>query len=437
MTKKIFGMVKIGSLQLFFLLLNSMIGGGLFINLSIFGNTLGQYSYLPYIFGYLIFFPIVYCVGKLAEQESLAGGMLYSISKSLGDNAGHFAAWVYFLGRVVSIGVLVQTLVTCLVQTVPALQSIPTPLLSFLVILQIVIYNIAGISNTGKVQHIFTALKLLPIFFLIITGAFCLKSGCACPNIFTTQSSCSNLAWPTFLNLPSAIYALQGFTVVLHLRDKIRSGKQLLITLLLAAFGAAAISILFQFILTGSCLTEGSNISSQGIILNLISRLQISYPAINFLAANLVSIAVGSCAFMILTSNAWNLFAIAQNNLLPGSGYIATIYNGVPVVCLAIHGLLSFLLIQISNDIVSLQAASVFATIFAYMLCSTAATKLFWQRNELLNLLLGCSAILSALVIILISLYKFSSAKMSHEFLLLLIGGIIIMQIYKAKEKSN
>jgi len=421
-------MANVGNLSLYLVILNSILGGGLFVNLANFNNNLGGFGPLLYLLGYAIFFPIIFCIGNLAQQQKVEGGLFLLAKNQLGEFWGFLTCWSYFLGRAVSAGLLLRFLALGLGSNFPQLQTFGSTGLALILLLIMVIANILGLSNTGFMQKIFTILKLLPLLTLLGIGSFFFSS----QNFNFTQDYL--LFAQNFKDsVPSAVYALQGFTIVIHIGHLIAKPENLLKILLLATCSAGLLCAGFQAVVFGTI----GGIATTNTMAAFTTQIGISNNLITLLLNNLVNIAVFSSTFMIITGNAWNLFALAKNDFLPGKSFFLSQIGNTPAFCLAVHAALSTGFIIICQNILALQAASVFAAFCAYLMCSIAASKNFWREKQRLFLILGIIAVLNCLYILLSSLKLIIRAGLSYEFIILFICGLAMILWKNFSQPSN
>ena len=405
--------MELGNKTLFLVILNSIIGGGIFVNLADFNNNLGSWGFFSYLLGYALFFPIIFCIGSLARKQQVEGGLFLLAQKQLGVTFGFLTCWAYFLGRAVSVALLAQFLALGLKSNF-AIAAVSDLGIAATLIFGIACLNIAGLSNTGVTQKVFTLLKLLPIFVL---------SGLA---FLTTSFKTFELTndWPMLVanfnsSFPSAVYALQGFTIVIHVGHLIKQPQRLLAVLLAATATAGAMCALFQAVVFGAV----GKLVTSNLLVAFISKLGLGEGVLSFFIKNIVNIAIGSSCFMILTGNCWNLFALAKNDFLPGKQWLIAKVNAVPPLCLILHAFLSVGFLLICRNIPALQAASVFSTFCTYFLCSVAACRNFWHENKY-YLSVGIAALCGCSYILWSSAKLVQAAGFSYEFLFLYLLGL-------------
>lgn len=412
-------MNKVGNVKLFFIIINSVIGGGLFVNLGLLSSMVGSYSGILYLVGYLVFFPIIFCIGNLASKQQLEGGLYFMVESRLGALAGFLTSWSYFLGRSVSAAVLLKMLAVNLAVMYPSFRGSSELALATMIAAIMIAINILGISNAGRIQYFFTSFKIMPIIILSIIGLsfFAVQNFNFSADLYLVQKN-------FFSALPSYIFAIQGFTIVIHIGHLIKEPKQLLTTLIAATFCAALIGVIFQSIVFSATTSAGSENALQAFF----SMFHFKNIWINFVLKNIINIAVGASCFMILTGNSKNLVALANNNYLPCKKLFLIGFNNVAFFSLFVHAFISLSFLALAQNTPALQSASVFANFFAYFLCVIAAIKdsLFTEKN-IKMILFAIIALCCNLFVLKISFDKILNTGLSLEFLFLFCIGIFFV----------
>ena len=165
---------KIGLITTTSLVVGNMIGAGIFLLPATLAKY-GSISLLGWLFtatGALILAKIFSNFSKIIVNKS---GGPYTYSKAgFGDFIGFLGAWGYWISIWISNAGLAIAIIGGLSVFFPALNS--NPILSVLVGLSFIWFftwvNSKGIKESGRIQVITTVLKLLPLVFIIIIGAF-------------------------------------------------------------------------------------------------------------------------------------------------------------------------------------------------------------------------------------------------------------------------
>ncbi len=165
---------KIGLITTTSLVIGNMIGVGIFILPAALASY-GSISLLGWVFtaaGALILAKIFSNLSKIVVNKS--GGSYAYTRAGFGDFIGFLIAWGYWISCWVSNGAIAIAIVGALSYFFPILEthSLYQVSIGLSLIWLFTWINTRGIKASGKVQVVTTALKLLPLFFVIIVGLF-------------------------------------------------------------------------------------------------------------------------------------------------------------------------------------------------------------------------------------------------------------------------
>lgn len=203
---------KIGLLVATSLVVGNMIGSGIFVLPAALASY-GSISIVGWVFtaaGALILAKIFSNFSKIIVNKS--GGPYTYSREGFGDFIGFLVAWGYWISCWITNGAIAIAIVSALSFFFPILKNEPIYSISlglgFIWFLTWI--NSLGIKESGRIQLITTVLKVLPLIFVIIAGAFYfdlnkfpafnLKGG----NDFSSLSAVATLTLFAFLGLESA-----------------------------------------------------------------------------------------------------------------------------------------------------------------------------------------------------------------------------------------
>ncbi len=165
---------KIGLITSTSYVVGSMIGAGIFLLPALLAPY-GSISFLGWIFSAIGALILARIFGNFSKMIVNKSGGPYAYSKAgFGDFIGFLVAWGYWISIWVSNAAFAITIVGALSFFFPILDISPIyrVLLALSIIWIFTWINTRGIKESGKVQVVTTALKLLPLFFVIIAGLF-------------------------------------------------------------------------------------------------------------------------------------------------------------------------------------------------------------------------------------------------------------------------
>jgi len=203
---------KIGLLITTSLVVGNMIGSGIFVLPAALASY-GSISLLGWVFtaaGALVLAKIFSNFSKMIVNKS--GGPYTYARAGFGDFIGFLVAWGYWISIWITNGAIAIAIVSALSFFFPELKD--TPVYSIGLGLGFIWFftwiNSLGVKESGKIQLITTALKLLPLCFVIILGAFFFdldnfpSFNETNEGTFTSLSAVATLTLFAFLGLESA-----------------------------------------------------------------------------------------------------------------------------------------------------------------------------------------------------------------------------------------
>jgi APA family basic amino acid/polyamine antiporter len=175
-TKSPHGLVRtIGRWSLTALMVNSIIGGGIFGLPSVLGARLGGLSPFSYVgagAGVLI---IAACIAEVSSRYEETGGLYLYARDALGRFAGLLVAWLTWLTRIAAPAAVANLFCTYLAQFFPALGSRKGALLVLAVLLgHLAFFNYVGVKTAKNVSNLFTGVKVSFLLFFVLAGLLAL-----------------------------------------------------------------------------------------------------------------------------------------------------------------------------------------------------------------------------------------------------------------------
>ncbi len=242
------GLVRtLGRWSLIALMVNSIIGGGIFGLPSILAARLGSLSPLSCLcagIGVLIF---AGCIAEVSSRYEETGGLYLYARDALGRFAGLLVAWLTWLTRIAAPAAVANLFCTYLAQFFPALGTRPGELLVLAFLLgHLAFLNYIG-ANAGKnVSNFFAAVKAGFLLFFVLAGLLVLLLR---PAIRVPLSAPSISARNWFEAILLLVYAYGGFEGALFIGGESTNPKRdTPIALLLALAAVAMIYTGVQFV---------------------------------------------------------------------------------------------------------------------------------------------------------------------------------------------
>jgi amino acid transporter len=173
------GLVRaIGRWSLAALVINSVIGSGVFGLPSVLAGQLGRASPMAVIVGAVLIGVIMACFAEVASQFTQAGGPYLYGRVAFGRLIGIQMGWMLWLGQISAPAANANLFVIYLGEFWPEAQH-PIPRLVILTALVglLVVVNYRGVRAGTQVSNVFTVAKLVPLGIVIIAGTVYIAAG--------------------------------------------------------------------------------------------------------------------------------------------------------------------------------------------------------------------------------------------------------------------
>lgn len=347
--------------------LNIIIGSGIFINTTELAKRTGALGGLSYMIVGLLLFPLILSFVKLLQLYP--GGSFYAFAKTaIHPAAGFMSTWIYFTTKLASATVLIHTFSLLIQEIFPLLKSFNIFLIDIIMLLFILVLNLLNVRTGSTLQALFFAIKLCPLFFVIISGLFLLQG---------EYLSFSHQLWAGMpAALPLVLFAMTGFEAACSVSSKIENPQVNAPRAVLISYGIVILIYgLYQSLFYGALGNTLLNTADfRGAFPLLIETVLPAYKQMpNFLEASIyIAIAASSLssAFGIIFTNAWNMYTLAAEKHVY-TAHIVTRPNryNTPFVCIIIQGIivLLYLLITYAHQ-VTLQTTAALGGTTTYLM---------------------------------------------------------------------
>jgi len=160
------------------LVINSIIGSGIFGLPSVVAGYLGRQSPLAYLVAAAGIGVVMACFAEVASQFSAAGGPYLYAREAFGRFVGIEIAWLLLLVRLTASAAAANLFTNYLAEFWPAVLEPVTRLIVLVVLIGFVaLLNVRGVKSGAAVSNVFTVAKLAPlILFVIAGGVFLLRA---------------------------------------------------------------------------------------------------------------------------------------------------------------------------------------------------------------------------------------------------------------------
>jgi APA family basic amino acid/polyamine antiporter len=365
-TESSHGLVRtIGRWSLTALMINSIIGGGVFGLPSLLAAKLGGLSPLGCLGAGAGILIIAACIAEVSSHYEETGGLYLYARDALGRFVGLVVAWLIWLTRIAAPAAVADLFCTYLAQFFPFVATSSGKLLVLAFLLaHLAFLNYIGVNAGKNVSNFFTAAKVGFLLFFVLAGLFVLllKSEVRVP---LAEPVLSAKSW--FDAILLLVYGYGGFEGALVVGGESTNPKRDTPIALLLALGAVSIIYTSVQYVTIATLPDAAS-----------SVRPLSDAAQHFLGpagATVMAFAALVSAYGYLSANLLHstriTFALAEQGDFPG--FLAAIHPKyhTPYFSILLYGLIVFVFAALGNFQWNalLSAVSRLATYGAMAIC--------------------------------------------------------------------
>jgi len=247
--KRDIGVVGLGAA-----IINSIVGGGIFVLPAIVAARLGSASILAYLICGVLIILIMLCFAEIGSRITVSGGAYAYVEASFGRFAGFLTNSLFWFGfGIMSDAAIANAMADILAIKLPWLNTQLYRALFFLIVFSgFALINIRGVKQGVQMVKINTIAKLLPLLVLITYGWF-----------GTTSEHFEWTGWPTGGDLGEIslilFFAFGGGEIALNASGEIRNPERTVPYGILV--GITIVIVLYILIQTVSLGVLGSALS--------------------------------------------------------------------------------------------------------------------------------------------------------------------------------
>jgi APA family basic amino acid/polyamine antiporter len=341
--------------------LNGVIGAGIFgLPSKVFGLD-GSYSIFAFVICALFVSGIVFCFAEVGSRYTGTGGPYLYACEAYGSVTGFTTGWLIFISRVSSLAANASLLLTYIGFFAPSVGSglIHSSLLTAVVILLTVV-NVAGVGLVAGTSNILAIGKLLPLVIFVAIGFFSLD-----PARFSMGTSTDYHSFSQSVLL--LVYAFTGFEMaVIPAGEAKNPGRNLPIALMIGMSVVVVLYVAIQVVCIG---TLPQLASSQRPLADAATRFLGTGGALMITAGVVVSIS-GNLNVSLLSASRV-IFAMGERGDLPG--VLARIHARyrTPAVAVILTSVI-MLVLTLSGTFISLATVSTLARLVAFLVTCSA-----------------------------------------------------------------
>lgn len=269
------------------IVINAIIGAGIFgLPSSVYGR-IGSYSLFAFLVCALVVILIILCFAEVGSRFDATGGPYLYAREAFGPLVGFEVGWLQWLARITAFAANANLLIEYLPWTGPV-SNVWRVVIITAITITLAILNIAGVRNSTIFGNLFTIGKLIPLLFFIATGLFFINSG--------NYSFAARPGFAVFsFSILQLVYAFTGFEMAVIPSGEIQNPQRNIPIALLTAIGVVVtLYVLIQFVSIGTLPglanstkpladasrnilgAAGAAIISAGAIISIIGNLNIT-----------------------------------------------------------------------------------------------------------------------------------------------------------------
>jgi len=414
---------KMGFWSVTSLVAGSQIGTGIFLlsaSMAVFGAA-GLSSWLITATGAML---LALVFARLCARIPKTGGPHTFIESAFGKTLGYFSAWTYWVISWLSTPMVVISVVSYLTPILGDLHPISNLALQITILLVITGLNLSGVQSAGRIEFIFTLLKLLPLLLVPVAGLFFFNKAHFVPFNPTPDSTFNVINAAALLTL----WGFIGVESATAPAESVENPKKTIPRAIILGTLLVAVVYIFSSVVIMGIVPPDALAQSKA---PFADAAQIIFGGNWYIIISLAAsiVCLGTLNAWVLTSGQIALGA-ANDGHLPK---LFTVKNarGAPKWGLIISslGMIPVLMVTVNQSLIAqvnlIIDVSVTAFLFVYVLSVLSYIKLFWKKQTGQVDIAGLSIGLGALAFCGWALYS-SGIKMVAFASLITLAGLPI-----------
>jgi amino acid transporter len=365
---------NLGLWGIWMLVVNGLIGAGIFGLPGGAATLAGEYSVLVYAFCALLILPIILCFAELGSYFRGTGGPIRYGTLAFGPFVGFQGGWLYYVARLISFSANTVLLTDSISYFISGASTGTGRIISLAVIcVGLSVINVLGSIQSIRSMTLFTVIKFA-VLILLPLGGFIILGSTVIPSFVSPIPPSENLGAATLL----LIYAFIGFEgVAVPAGEAKRPERDIPLGLLL---GLAVVAVLYMVIQLVSQAAVPNLANSKTPLLDVSASLFGPVGAIVLMVGVAASVLANLLGSMFSATRV--TYALSLEKSLPSwFGEVHSRYL-TPANSVVFFGLAAFLL-AVFGSFTVLAAMTVLSRLFLYGMSCAAIPKLRSQfRGE-------------------------------------------------------
>ena len=364
---------QFSAVALWLLVINGIIGAGIFGVPARAAELLGAYSPIAFVLCGLLMAPVLLCFGEVSSYFRGTGGPILYARAAFGPVVGFQTGWTFYMARMMAFAANINLLVNTLGYFIPGVDNGASRLfILFLICASLVWVNVIGARQAMQSLGILTVLKMLPLAALIGVGIWQIP-----PEFLPAAHELMPAGQQWGAALIILVYAFVGFESGLvpaaEARDPQRDMPRALIWALIVS------TLLYGLIQSLAVATLPDLASSKRPLVDMAAVLMGPAGAALVMAGVVASVGGNVAGAMLSTPRA--------SYMLAREGFLARWFPGVhPVYNTASSSVIFFgiaaFVLAAYGSFVWLASMSVLSRLLIYLLCIGAIPRLRRKFGE-------------------------------------------------------
>ena len=341
-----------------FLVLNAMIGAGIFALPGKVAVNAGLLSPWLFLAVGVVFLAVVLTFAELASYFRDSGGPVLYASYAFGPLAGFGTGWVLFLSRMTAFAANANVMAIYLGSLYPWFgEGIGRTAVISIVTLGLTYANILGVKDGVRTMGFFTVLKVLPLILLVLLGLQHVTTGTLIPS---ASAVIEDLGGTTLL----LVYAYVGFeTMAVTAGETTEPRRVLPRALIRTVIGTGLlyflIVLVFISVIPEDTYADATLVDVGRVLAGPAGAVAITLAAVFSIGGNLAGTMIAAPRL---------IFSLAENRLLPAwFGNVHPRYATPDHSILVMGGLA--LAMALTGSFVELAVASSLSRMLSYIVC--------------------------------------------------------------------
>lgn len=413
--------------DLVLLMINTIIGAGIFGLPSKVFQLSGTYSILAFVVCALVIFNIIICFAEVGSRFDKTGGPYVYILEAFGTFPAFIMGWLLLWSRIISYAALINLLVTYSSYYNPVFNSFIPRLLIILGLTTILMgINYVGVKKTTSVNNLLTIGKVVPLIIFVLVGFYFLK-----PELLTFQQV------PEFGNFSSSVlllvFAFGGFEVVVINSGEMKNPNKIVPYALIIS--ALIVMVLYGGIQVVSVGTLPSLASSEKPLADAAQNFMGSFGG-NLITIGAIISIIGALNAILLVGSRL-LFALSDEGQLPKKLSVIHEQYRTPTVALFIFTAISVVIAVTGSFIYAITITAIIRTVMYAMVCGALIKLRKLDKDGRQPAYKISYGTLFAITGILFSIWLFSSSQWieMRDVLICIAAGMLVYWAYKKTVK--